>query len=141
MQSDIYFGPATVSFYNIQWEEVQAYFTTSGAWTCWNGYPHEANGPVPLQVGPTVNSYGSQIEGYDTAYSGNGCSGVNQIQTSSEYVYIPVDYGTGAVWYLVQNVNQSASETSTGGLSEVKTQASASTTVNSPKSCYTGTSC
>jgi hypothetical protein len=139
MLSDVYLGRATVSFYNAQQEE-QANISATGAWSCSqiNGGGHEpVPTPTPAPMTSTVNpSYGTLVNTSDTEYT-SYCPNLTQVQSSSWSVSIVEDYAlaSGSSWYAIQPLTQSASETSSGGLTITKTSGeTCSTTVASATS-------
>lgn len=135
IKSNIYLSPDTVSFQNLSWEEVQAYYSANGTWACLQGLGHNPGGQTT--VGTDVIGYGSQVNATDTAYSGN-CSGVSQFQNSTETVNIPTQYmlTSGSSWYQIGTVAQTATDTTAGALSMTKDHSNGSTTVNSASSNY-----
>ncbi|MGD0969737.1 MAG: hypothetical protein ABR949_15810 [Candidatus Aquilonibacter sp.] len=129
---NVYLQPDTVSFQYVQYEEVIANFTASGAWSCINGMPH-TGASVPVQIGADVPGYGSELAGgyQDEAYSGS-CTG-NQTQASSESVTYPGQYTlNGGTFYPIMTITQTATETAAGAMTITKPQETGTTTVSSP---------
>jgi hypothetical protein len=129
-----------VSFYNTQQEEEPATISATGAWNCSqvNGADHLPNGKiVTVEMTSTVNSsYGTEGFNTDIDYTGFCPASevpLPQVAASSWSVSIPTDYALtgGSTVYLIQDITQSASETSAGALTITKTLATCSTTVTS----------
>jgi hypothetical protein len=136
IQTDIYLQPATVSFQNTYFLELNANAAANGTWTCLNGTGHGPN-PTRLSVGAETGGLGSEMNGSDTAYSGS-CGGVSQLQNSTETFNIPTQYSVGSTGtlYTYTTVAQTATDTTAGALSMSKGGAVGNTTVSSASSNY-----
>jgi hypothetical protein len=136
IQTDIYLQPATVSFQYTYFLELNANAAANGTWTCLNGTGHSPN-PTRISVGAETGGQGSQVNGSDTAYSGY-CTGVSQLQNSTETFNIPTQYsvGSGGTLYTYVTVAQTASDTTAGALSMSKGGAVGNTTVAGASSGY-----
>ena len=137
MYSDVYLAPDTVSFQWLYYREQQATFSANGSWICENGLGHET-ALTSVAVGSDYPGFGSKVDAQDWDFSGS-CTG-NQIQTSTETVYIPTQYALAsdsAIWYSITTVTQSATEDASGNLNLTKTGgASVSTSVSSATSGF-----
>jgi len=156
METYYYLQPDTVSFTNVEFQEVQAYAQVAApepaAWSCQANNPHlPAPTPTPLAVLPESGTLGSQVNTTDIAYSA-GCTftsngqpvaptaGYEEFQIPDEYVVVSDPTGT---WYPITTTTQEATLTSAGALSMYKggVTSEPSITINSPTSCYTSFPC
>lgn len=141
IQTVFYLQPATVSFMNLYWKELNATYmaTANGTWSCLNGVGHSPN-QTYTKVGPEVGTLGSPVSNsIDTAYSGYCGNTRPTITASSATFNIPNVYSlsasdTGRTQFT--DVVQTAKATSSGSLTQSKNSASGSTTVSSASSSY-----
>lgn len=132
MKTSIYVGPDDVSFYNIQYHEVNCMPVSTGVYSCQtNG--HDAH-PAPLSASTTVVSgKGTQMNATDHVYSGH-CGTPPANPTGSELYAIPYEYwvGSGSVHSFASPVNHLCTCQASGALNASKAGASGDTTISAP---------
>ena len=132
MKTSIYFGPDDVSFYNIQYHEVNCTPTVKGVYSCLGNCGHDPN-PTTLSASTTVvGGKGTQMNAVDHVYSGH-CGKTSFFTNSGSEEYdIPYEYKVGSgSFHNFATVVHLATCLSSGSLTIQKAGAQGDTTIDS----------
>jgi hypothetical protein len=143
MYTSICIGPDDVSFYNIQYHEVDVPMQGDGVYACHVGEGHDAH-PATLDASTTVVSgKGTKMNAQDHVYSGwctaypvstGGSGGGSGSSPTTGYELFPIPYeykvGSGS-FHNFATVDQRITCDASGALTATKGGATADTTVTS----------
>jgi hypothetical protein len=129
MRTTPFVGPDDVSFYNIQYREVDVPMQGGGVYSCHIGASHDPH-PATLSASTTVTAgKGTQMNASDHVYSG-ACAVAPANPTGFELFPIPYEYKVGSgSFHNFATVDQRVSCVATGALQATKASAQADTTV------------
>lgn len=71
MQTQIFFLPDTVNFYNIEYQEVDVPSQSTGTYSCLNGNGHDPHPAILNFSNTVVAGLGTQAHAIDTVYTGH----------------------------------------------------------------------
>jgi hypothetical protein len=136
MKTAIYFGPDDVSFYNIQYHEVDIACVANGVYAPFNGLGHDAH-PATLSASTdVVSGSGTRMNARDTVFSGDPATAA-PFAAGTETYDIPYEYKVGGgSFHRFATVRQQAALAADGTLTATKGGASATKRVSDASSSY-----